>query len=104
MGWSSIPGTETSARPRLSIAAALQREYPDAVAIDASVAKGRAFLAIRCADGQVRPLYLLLDREGFIDQANPRDDPVFAKDFPLDESPRRWPLKVAEALTTWDWT
>lgn len=35
-----FPGTETNARPRLSITAALQREYPNAVAIDASVAKG----------------------------------------------------------------
>ncbi|SKF35954.1 Uncharacterised protein [Mycobacteroides abscessus subsp. massiliense] len=104
MGWDSLPGTETNARPRLSLVAALQKAYPDAVAIDASVAKGRAYLAVRCADGQVRPVYLLLDREGFIDEANPTDDPVWVKHFPLDESPTRWPLKVAEALTTWEWT
>lgn len=102
MGWDSIPGTETGARPRLSITAALQREYPEAVAIDASVAKGRAYLAVRCADGEVRPIYLLLDREGFKRASNPDDDPVWAKDFPLDESPVRWPQKVAQALTTWE--
>lgn len=104
MGWDSIPGSQTSARPRLSIAAALQRMYPDAIAIDASVAKGRAFLAVRCEDGQVRPMYLLLDRRGFINEADPTDDPVWAKDFPIDESPVQWPQKVAEALTTWEWT
>ncbi|MEE3755216.1 hypothetical protein [Mycobacterium intracellulare] len=104
MGWDAIPGTETKSRPRLSIAAALQREYPNAVAIDASVAKGRAFLAVRCEDGQIRPIYLLLDREGFKRRSDPSDDPVWAKDYPLDESPVRWPLKVAQALTTWEWT
>ena len=56
MGWDSIPGAESGARPRLSLAAALQREYPTAVAIDASVAKGRAYLALRCKDGEVRPV------------------------------------------------
>jgi hypothetical protein len=65
MGWDSIPGTESGTWPRISIAAALQREYPAAVAIEAYVAKGRAYLALRCDDGEVRPLYLLLDREGF---------------------------------------
>jgi hypothetical protein len=103
MGWDSIPGTESGAQPRISIAAAIQREYPNAVAIDASVAKGRAHLALRCDEGEVRPLYLLLDREGFAHGADPGDDPVMAKEFPLEESPVRWPMKVAQALTTWDW-
>lgn len=103
MGWDAIPGTETGARPRISIAAALQREYPTAIAIDASVAKGRAYLAVRCDDGEVRPIYLLLDREGFKRLADEDDDPVWAKDFPLDESPMRWPTKVAQVLTTWEW-
>lgn len=102
MGWDSIPGTESGARPRLSLSAALQREYPTAVAIDASVAKGRAYLALRCEDGEVRPLYLLLDREGFAHLADPGDDPVWAKVFPIEESPMRWPKKVAHAITTWD--
>ncbi len=103
MGWDAIPGTETGTRPRSSIADALQRVYPNAVAIDASVAKGRAYLAVRCEDGEVRPIYLLLDREGFKSEASPDDDPVWAKDFPLDESPERWPMNVAQKLTTWDW-
>lgn len=103
MGWDAIPGTETRARPRLSITAALQREYPNAVAVDASVAKGRAYLALRCDDGEVRPRYLLLDREGFKHLFDPGDDPVYAKDYPLDESRIRWPMKVAQALTTWEW-
>lgn len=103
MGWDSLPGTETGARPRISIEAALREAYPNAVAIDASVAKGRAYLAIRCDDGQVRPAYLLLDREGFAHMADPGDDPVWVKHFPMEESPIRWPKKVAEALTTWEW-
>lgn len=103
MSWDAIPGTETHARPRISITAALQQEYPNAVAIDASVTKGRAFLAVRCDDGEVRPVYLLLDREGFTRSSAPDDDPVWAKDSPLDESPTRWPMKVAQALTTWEW-
>lgn len=103
MGWDSIPGTESGARPRISIESALRGMYPEAVAIDASVAKGRAYLAVGCPDGQVRPVYLRLDREGFADMAEPGDDRVWAKDFPLEESPIRWPKKVAEALTTWEW-
>lgn len=103
MGWDAIPGTETGARPRLSIADALQRVYPNAAAIDASVAKGRAYLAVRCEDGEVRPVYLLLDRDGFKRKAEPDDDPVWEKDIPIDESPVRWPLKVAQQLTTWHW-
>jgi hypothetical protein len=104
MGWDSMPGSGTGARPRLSIVAALQRAYPDAVAIDASVAKGRAFMAMRCEDGQVRPMYLLLNRQGFINESDPTDDPVWVKDSPIDESPERWPKKVAEQLATWEWT
>lgn len=103
MGWDSIPGTESGARPRISLETALQREYPDAVAIDASLAKGRAYLALRCEDGEVRPLYLLLDRQGFAPLAGQGDDPIWAKEFPLDESPVRWPMKVSRVLTTWHW-
>ncbi len=103
MGWDSIPRTESGARPRISIGAALQQEYPNAVAIDASVAKGRAYLALRCDDGEIRPMYLLLDREGFAHGVGLANDPVMAKELPLEESPLRWPIKVARALTTWDW-
>lgn len=100
MPWDSIPGTETGARPRISLEAALRRQYPTAVAIDASLAKGRAYLAIRDKDGRVRPWYMILDREGF--PGEPGDDPIMAKDLPIEESPYRWPKKVASALTTWD--
>jgi hypothetical protein len=101
MPWDSIPGTETGARPRVSLEQALRDEYPDAVAVDASLAKGRAYLAVRCEDGQVRPIYLILDREGF--STTRGEDPIMAKELPLDESPSRWPMKVAQALTTWSW-
>lgn len=100
MPWDSIPGTETGARPRISLEAALRRQYPTAVAIDASLAKGRAYLAIRDKDGRVRPWYMILDREGF--PGEPGEDPIMAKDLPIEESPYRWPKKVASALTTWD--
>lgn len=101
MPWDSIPGTETGARPRLSLEAALKKQYPSAVAIDASLAKGRAYLAIRDKDGSVHPWYMILDREGFAGQ-QPGDDPIMVKVLPTDESPDRWPMKVAAALTTWD--
>jgi hypothetical protein len=48
-------------------------------------------------------VFRLLDREGFKHSSDPDDDPVWAKDYPLDESPMRWPKKIAEALTTWEW-
>jgi hypothetical protein len=69
------------------------------VAVDANVANGRAYLAVRGADGQVRPVCLLLDP---IDESGPAHPFLYYKDFPVDESPRRWPVKVAQALTTWE--
>jgi hypothetical protein len=45
----------------------------------------------------------VLDREGFAHLADPGDDPVWAKVFPLEESPTRWPKKVAHVLTTREW-
>lgn len=98
MPWDSIPGTETGARPRISLEKALQQEFPDAVAIDASLSKGRAYLALRGKDGEVRPVYMLLTRE---EGASVGDDPIFYEDVSIDESPPRWPMKVARALTTW---
>lgn len=56
------------------------------------MAKGRAYLALQCDDGEVRPVYLLLDREGFAHGADPGNDPVMAKDLPVEESPGRWPM------------
>lgn len=76
----------------------MRAEYPNAVAIDASVAKGRAYMAVNCPGGQVRPVYPLLDREGFADLAEPGDDPVWAKHYPLEESPIRWPKKSQRHL------
>jgi len=99
MPWDGISGTESGARRRISLEQALKQEYPDAVAIDASLAKGRAYLAVRGADGQVRPRYMMLDREGF--SMPPGDDPIMSKDLSIEESPSRWPMKVARALTTW---
>lgn len=99
MSWDSIPGTETGARPRISLENALRQEFPDAVAIDASLSKGRAYLAVRAKDGRIRPVYLILSREG---DASSGDDLVFYKDLPVDESPPRWPMKVARALTSWE--
>lgn len=88
---------------RRSVASILTEEFSgrdqEVVAVDASVAKGRAYLAVRCADGQVRPVYLWLDR---IDPPE-REEPVLMwKRFSIGESPRRWPAKVAGALTTWE--
>jgi hypothetical protein len=95
MGWDNLVGTAPGARPRVSLADALRAEFRGVVVVDASLSKGRAYLAIRGDDQQIRPCYLLLDR---FDDSNE----VFYKIFPSDESPRRWPMKVAEALSTWE--
>lgn len=95
MSWDGLPGMESDANPRLSLANALRAEFPGIVELDASVAKGRAYLAVRTIDGQVRPCYLWLERDEDLGG-------VMYKDQPIDESPSRWPLKVAEALTTWE--
>lgn len=87
---------------RRSVADVLTEEYSgqnqEVVAIDASVAKGRAYLAVRIASGEVVPLYLWLDRE---DEAGPDGPILWRKRLSVGESPRRWPLKVAEAITSW---
>lgn len=80
---------------RLPLAEALRREFPDIVALDASVAKGRAYLACHDANDHVRPRYLLLDRVPFDETS------VIYKDLELEESPSRWPSAIAAALTTW---
>jgi hypothetical protein len=95
MGWDNLPGTGRGVRPRVSLAAALREEFPGVVAVDASLSRGRAYLAVRGDDQQIRPCYLLLDR--FDDS-----DEVFYKIFPNDESPLRWPMKVAQVLSTWE--
>ena len=45
------------------------------------------------------PLYLLLNP---IDEADPAHPVLVCKNYPVDESPRRRPMKVAQALTTWE--
>ena len=95
MSWDNLPGTGRGDIPRLSLAEALRGEFPDVVVVDSSVAKGRAYLAVRSADGQVRPVYLWLERD-------PTSGEVFYKDIPVDESPARWPRQVTAALTTWE--
>jgi hypothetical protein len=42
-------------KPRASLAESLLAEFPDAVVVDASVAKGRAYIAVRSSDDQVGP-------------------------------------------------
>jgi hypothetical protein len=53
----------------------------------------------RGAHSQVRPVYLLLDP---VDETDPAHPLLTYKDYPVDESPRRWPMKVASALTIWE--
>lgn len=88
---------------RRSVADVLTEEFSgqdqEVVAIDASVARGRAYLAVRIASGEVVPVYLWLDRE---DRSGGDGPILWRKIMPVGESPRRWPLKVAEALTTWE--
>jgi hypothetical protein len=64
VGWDGVDMTDEQGRRR-SLADVLTAEFSGqgqmVVALDASVAKGRAYLAVRGADDQVRPVYLLLD-------------------------------------------
>lgn len=88
---------------RRGVADVLTEEFSgqdqEVVAAAASVARGRAYLAVRIASGEVVLVYLWLDREN----RSGCDGPIlWRKIMPVGESPRRWPLKVAEALTTWE--
>jgi hypothetical protein len=102
MGWDGV-GMADEQGHRRAVADVLTAEFSGrdrtVVAVDANVAKGRAYLAVRGADGQVRPVCLLLDP---VDESDPDHPFLYYKDFPVDESPRRWPAKVAQALTTWE--
>jgi hypothetical protein len=95
VGWDSLPRNGRDGK-RLALDAALRQEFPGAVAVDASVAKGRAYLAYRDSDGTVRPICLWLERDEFV------DGEVIYKHVGLEESPIRWPSAVANALTTWE--
>jgi len=102
MGWDGV-GMADEQGHRRAVADVLMAEFSGrdrtVVAVDANVAKGRAYLAVRGADGQVRPVCLLLDP---VDESDPAHPFLHYKDFPVDESPRRWPAKIAQALTTWE--
>jgi hypothetical protein len=104
--WDSISLKEGRSRRR-SVAAALAEQFAtedgqEVVGVDASMAKGRAYLAVRTTDGQVRPCYLLLAPATEFGAADGEDPEVMYKHVGVDESPRRWPLKVARELTTWE--
>jgi peptidyl-tRNA hydrolase len=102
MGWDGVDMVDEQGHRRAA-ADVLTAEFSGqdrmVVAVDADVAKGRAYLAVRGADGQVRPVCLLLDP---VDESDPAHPFLYYKDFPVDESSRRWPAKVAQALTTWE--
>jgi hypothetical protein len=95
VGWDGLPMNDRDGK-RLAIAAALRHEFPNAIAVDASVAKGRAYVAYRDSDGTVRPMYLWLERDEFA------GGEVIYKHVGLEESPIRWPSAVVNALTTWE--
>ena len=107
MPWDDLHLTDKNGRRR-SLADALRELFAtddgqSVVAMDASVAKKRAYLAVRTTDGQVRPCYLWLAPATEFGSVDPHSPPyVMRKTMPIAESPRRWPLTVAEALTTWD--
>ena len=102
MGWDGVEMTDDQGRRRPVpdvLSAQFAGNDQTVVAIDASVAKGRAYLAVRTGDGEVRPLYLLLDP---VDESDPEHPMLEYKVYPVDESPQRWPRKIAEVLTTWE--
>jgi len=102
MGWDGV-GMADEQGHRRAVADVLTAEFSGrdrtVVAVDANVAKGRAYLAVRGADGQVRPVYLLLDPVG---ESGPAHPFLHYKDLPVDESPPRSPAKLDQALETWE--
>lgn len=105
MPWDSLDLADSNGKRR-SLAAALTElfntETQRVLGIDASVAKGRAYLAVRADDGQVRPRYLLLAAAEEFGTVDPSWPHVMYKHLGVEESPGRWPRKVAQELTTWE--
>jgi hypothetical protein len=110
MPWADLKLTTQSGR-RWALADALREYYSgedgtEVAAVDASLAKGRANLAIRDTEGAVRPLYLWLgpaEEFGGDGSSDPEIWPyMMQKVIPVAESPCRWPRAVADALTTWE--
>ncbi|MFF4531670.1 hypothetical protein ACFY1P_20660 [Streptomyces sp. NPDC001407] len=105
MPWDDLKLTGQDGRRR-SLANALREYYGGddgsaVVAVDASLSKRRAYLAVRDKDDTVRPLYLwLAPAEEFVggDSNDPEMGPyLMQKVIPVEESPVRWPRAVAEA-------
>lgn len=110
MPWDDLKLTTQSGR-RCALADALRGYYGGedgtaVVAVAASLAKGRAYLAIRDAEGAVRPLYRWLASAAEFGGEGSSDSEMgpylMQKVILVAESPRRWPRAVAEALTTWE--
>lgn len=105
MPWDSLDLADSSGKRR-SLAASLADQFTTETqqvqAIDASVAKGRAYLAVRTKDGEVLPCYLLLAAAEEFGTVDPSWPHVMYKHLGVEDSPRRWPQKVAQALTTWE--
>lgn len=106
MPWEDLQ-LKDAAGKRRSLVDALREYYSgdgnQVVAVDASLAKGRAYFAIHTADGQARPMYLWLESAENFGTPSPEMEPyLMYKVMPIEESPTRWPRKVAEALTTWE--
>jgi hypothetical protein len=100
MGWDGVGMAGEQGRSRSVtdvLTAGFAGQDQTVAALDASVAKGRAHLAMQDPDGQVRPVYLLLDP---IDQTDPEHPFLSCKDFPVEESTQQWPARIGEALTT----
>ena len=84
---------------RRSVASALTAEYSVAgysvLAADASIAQGRAYLAVLGPDGEVRPVFLALESE-----LGEHGRVLLYRPYPPHEYPTRWPNRIAALLTT----
>jgi hypothetical protein len=99
MGWDGVDmaGEQGRRRPAADILAAeFSGQDQTVVALDASVANGRAYLAARGPARQVQPVYPLDP----IDETDPEHPFPSYQDFPVQESPQWWPARITEALTT----
>lgn len=98
MGWWNVPTHDQDGRPCSSLEAALRLEFPSIVAVDADARRHTAFIAEQGEDGEVRPVFLMLDWFEVLG-----GKVLMYKDLGIEESPVRWPLAVVDEITRWSW-
>lgn len=97
MGWDGFPETGFDGTRRTPERVLREELHPDAVAVHVNLRAGVAYVAVPSQDGHVRPWYYLADKT-----TSAGETLIEFKCLDIAESPRRWPGKVASAITRWD--